>query len=245
VGHENIRPKSIGRELYEGYWSFNDYVRHLGLERSEGVLLRYLSQVYKTLVQNVPETAKNEEVYDIQGFLRALIEATDTSLLQEWESLLHPEWHWESEREQQEDRAELRAQEIFRDPKAFAARVRAEMHQLVRALSQRDFEEAALWIRRPEGEAGERAGTGEVWSAERLEEALSPFLAEYGEVLFSAEARQSRHTLIRPTGPRTWQVRQVLVDRAGDNLWCLEGTVDLTSGQAPEGPLVELSRVGT
>src|SRR5690606_33518981 len=43
VGDENIRPKSIAREMIEAYHSFNEYVRELGLQRSEGVLLRYLS----------------------------------------------------------------------------------------------------------------------------------------------------------------------------------------------------------
>ena len=55
-GSENIRPKSIAREMVERFMSFNDYVREYELQRSEGVLLRYLSEVYKTLVQTVPET---------------------------------------------------------------------------------------------------------------------------------------------------------------------------------------------
>lgn len=238
VQQENVHPKSIGRELYEGYWSFNDYVRTLGLQRSEGVLLRYLSQLYKTLTQSVPDQAKTLEIFDIQGFLRAMIEHTDTSLLEEWENMLHPELLLESEQEREVDRAVLRAEEIFRDPRAFAARVRAEMHQLVRALAARDYEEASLWVRRtgdPERD----------WTPERLEAALAPYHADNGELIFSAEARQSRHTLIRPSGTRTWDVKQVLLDPQGDNLWHLAGRVDLTSGQAPEGPLVELERVGT
>ena len=48
---ENIRPKSVAREMFERCQSFNDYVREYGLQRSEGVLLRYLSEAYKTLVQ--------------------------------------------------------------------------------------------------------------------------------------------------------------------------------------------------
>ncbi|MCK5687856.1 DUF3516 domain-containing protein, partial [Myxococcota bacterium] len=51
VGHENIRPKSIARDMYERFLSFEEYTRDLGLQRSEGVLLRYLSQVYKALTQ--------------------------------------------------------------------------------------------------------------------------------------------------------------------------------------------------
>lgn len=91
VGGREIAPKSIGREMFEGYLSFADYVRRYGLQRSEGVLLRYLSQLYKTLDQSVPEPAKSEGVWDALGFFRALLDLTDTSLLEEWESLLHPE----------------------------------------------------------------------------------------------------------------------------------------------------------
>ena len=35
--------------------TFADYVREYELQRSEGLLLRYLSEAYKTLVQTVPE----------------------------------------------------------------------------------------------------------------------------------------------------------------------------------------------
>ncbi len=91
VGGEDIKPKSIGREMFEGYMSFADYVKRYGLQRSEGVLLRYLSQLYKTLDQNVPEPAKTEGVWDALGFFRALVETTDSSLLEEWQGLLHPE----------------------------------------------------------------------------------------------------------------------------------------------------------
>ena len=46
-----MSPKSIGREMFETFAGFSDYVKSYGLERSEGVLLRYLSQLYKTLDQ--------------------------------------------------------------------------------------------------------------------------------------------------------------------------------------------------
>ena len=39
VGTENIRPKSVARDMLERWAPFDDYVREYGLERSEGVLL--------------------------------------------------------------------------------------------------------------------------------------------------------------------------------------------------------------
>ncbi|HSS48914.1 MAG TPA: DUF3516 domain-containing protein, partial [Thermoanaerobaculia bacterium] len=90
VGGEDIKPKSIGRELFEGYMSFADYVKRYSLQRSEGVLLRYLSQVYKTMAETVPLTARSEEVMDILAHFRVLLRDVDTSLIEEWESLTQP-----------------------------------------------------------------------------------------------------------------------------------------------------------
>jgi len=53
VEGENVRPKSIVREMCERFLGFNDYVREYGLQRSEGLLLRHLSQVWKVLAQVV------------------------------------------------------------------------------------------------------------------------------------------------------------------------------------------------
>jgi len=237
VRGEDIQPKSIARDLFEGYFSFNGYVRHYGLQKSEGVLLRHLSQFYKTMTQTVPEWAKTEGVYDILGFFRALLERTDTSLIEEWENLLHPELALERDK-QEAARRELRLYELFHDPKAFAARVRAETHQLVRDLSEHNYEEAAfgLWHdpEKPEDH----------WTAERLQEAMAPFYGEHPELVFNHEARRSDFTRIRPAGPRKWEVSQVLVDPEGENMWFVEAEIDLTDERRLEGPLLRLRRIG-
>ncbi|MDR0353147.1 MAG: DUF3516 domain-containing protein, partial [Opitutaceae bacterium] len=85
VENENVRPKSIAREMYERYQPFSAYVREYGLERSEGILLRHLSQTCKVLVQTVPDTAKTEEILELETWFRELIQGTDSSLLEEWE----------------------------------------------------------------------------------------------------------------------------------------------------------------
>jgi len=61
VGETNVHPKSIAREMFERFTSFDDYVRDLGLERSEGVLLRHLSQVFRALEQTVPVAARTSD----------------------------------------------------------------------------------------------------------------------------------------------------------------------------------------
>jgi superfamily II RNA helicase len=241
IGGEAIRPKGVGREIYEGYLSFADFVRLNGLQRSEGVLLRYLSQLYKTLAQSVPERAKTEGVYDLQSFLRTMLERVDTSLIEEWESMLHPDLAAAGEAERRPSREELRAWELLHDPKAFTARVRAELHQIVRALSRGDWEDAAGSV---------RSDPDDPWTPERFEAALAPFTERYGELpAFRPEARQAHRTRIdkertEAGGGRRWRVRHTLVDPEGEDFWAVEGVVDLASPDAFEGPLITLRAIG-
>ncbi len=238
VGGEDIRPKSIGREMFEGYMSFGDYVKRYGLQRSEGVLLRYLSQLYKTLDQSVPELAKTEGVWDALGFFRALVEHTDTSLLEEWEGLLHPEIMVRTKQREKARRGPLARRSCWRDPKTFAARVRAEMHLLVRALSIKDWEEATALVHQDPNEPET------IWDAERFEAAMAPFFEEYGELLFTPDARRHQWTQIRPTGDRQWEVNHTLLDPQGDNLWAIQGWIDLRNPEEAEGPIVRVGRIG-
>ena len=83
----NIQPKSVARELYERAMTFSEYVAHYGLTRSEGLLLRYLSDVYKGLVRNVPEDLKTDELLDVTEWLGELVRQVDSSLIDEWEHL--------------------------------------------------------------------------------------------------------------------------------------------------------------
>jgi superfamily II RNA helicase len=230
VGAENIRPKSVARELYERYCSFDDYVREYELHRSEGVVLRYLSECYKTLVQTVPEAARTEEVEDLIAHLRALLTGIDSSLLDEWERMrgLAPELPAEGGAVAPPPPRDLAA-----DPKALAARVRAELHLLLKALADRAYENAV----------GRVAPSDPAWTAARFEEELAPYWAEHDRIDLTPAARRPHHTFVKQVAPRRWEVRQRIVDPTGEADWMLEGAVDLSTGPA-EGPLVELFRIG-
>jgi superfamily II RNA helicase len=231
LAEEPVRPKSVAREMWEGYEDFDHYVRRYGLQRSEGVLLRYLSQLYNAVARSVPESARDEELWDAIGFFRALLARVDSSLVEEWEERVGP------------GRAAGPAvappppqpYDLARHPRALAARLRAELHQLVRALAARDFEAAAGCVRQ-DAEDG--------WDAARFEAALAPFFAEHERVVSEPRARTADKTLVKPTAPRRWDVHQVLCDPAGEDLWQVEGEVDLTTDRAPAGPLVRLRRIG-
>ena len=78
VEQENVRPKSIAREMFERYLSFADYIKEYGLQRVEGLLLRHLSQVWKVLAQTVPDAAKTDEVREMEDYFRELIRGIDS-----------------------------------------------------------------------------------------------------------------------------------------------------------------------
>ena len=50
-------------------------------------MLRYLSDVYRGLVRNVPEDLKTEELLDVTEWLGELVRQVDSSLIDEWERL--------------------------------------------------------------------------------------------------------------------------------------------------------------
>ena len=87
--------------------------------------------------------------------------------------------------------------------------------------------------------------TDDPWDALRFEQAVAPYLEEYEKILFTPDARNSRRTLIKSTGPRRWDVSQVLVDPQGDHLWAIEGAIDLSKQRDPEDPIVRVRRIGT
>ena len=230
VEAEGIRPKSIAREMFETYSSFVDYVRDYGIARIEGALMRYLGDVYRTLSQNVPVHAKSESLYDVEAFLRTQLERVDTSLFQEWENLRFPG----REKEPEEPQAEA-APDLARSPRAFTARVRAELHALVRALSRGDYADALLCIADdPE----------DPWYPQRFSQALAPYYEIYPEILFTPRARTAEWTRLERQGPRRWKVWQTLLDPAGDHDWCIECEIDLDVREAGEGPLLRLRRIG-
>ena len=87
VEGDNVRPKAIAREIRERAMTFGEYVNHYGLKRSEGLLLRYLSDAYRAMVQNVPADHRTPELDELTDWLGALVRGVDSSLLDEWERL--------------------------------------------------------------------------------------------------------------------------------------------------------------
>ncbi len=232
---DNIRPKSIARDMLENVMSFSEYVKEYGLERVEGLLLRYLSDVYKTLVQSVPQWAKDERVDEVITTFGAIVRQVDASLLDEWERLKDPHELFEPPPE----RAELEpagSLDITKDARAFTVLVRNEVFRLVRALARRDYAEAARVVApAPEREAAEAA---------RIGEAMGGFFAAHALLRTDPEARSPKHLTVT-TGETTWRVRQILLDGEEDNDWFFEVTIDLERSREAGRPVLVLDRIAT
>lgn len=232
VGQENIRPKSVVREMLETFASFHDYVREYGLQRSEGVLLRYISETYKTLVQNVPEALRTEPLDDMVAHLRQMLREVDSSLLDEWERMMDPAARIVAA---PEEKLQLKSRDLADDPRALAARIRAELHALLKALADRDFEGALAKLWDPE----------HAWTAETLTAEMEKYFAEHERVVLRPQARRPTQTLLKREAPRLWMAQHKIVDPEGDGDWMLEAVVDLRTPRPPDAPLLSLRRIGT
>jgi superfamily II RNA helicase len=235
VGEDNIAPKSVAREILERFCSFHDYVRDLGLQRFEGVLLRYLSEAYRTLNQSVPVRFRSEAVEDLIGSLGGLVRAVDSSLLEEWEEMRAPVTFPEGARPVVEPN---RPRDPAADPRAFTARIRAELHRLLGALARRDFTEALAALR--DGEA-------QAWTAEKLGAEVAPYFEEHKQILITPVARSPRKTTVTEVGPRIWEAQQTIVDPEGDEDYAIVTRIDLSEPLAQgqeNAPLIELLRIG-
>ena len=170
VGSDNVRPKSIAREMFERAMTFGEYVQDYGLKRSEGVLLRYLSDVYKGLVQNVPDDHRTDDLDDVTAWLGAVVRQVDSSLIDEWERLLHPD-DGPDDAVRPDSAAE---RTIVDDERAFRVMVRNAMFDWVQRLARRDGDDAALieamapyWDEFDEIDTGPAARGGALFSFDR------------------------------------------------------------------------------
>lgn len=235
VGHQNIYPKSVARDIFERFASFTEYTREYQLQRQEGILLRYLSGVVRALTQSIPEGARTEALDEISIFLRTQVSRIDSSLLSEWSELTAPQDTSDAVSDESPQKTPRPAQAVM-SPQAVKTRVRTELHQLLKALASQDFEEALGCIRQTQAHE---------WTSSTLQEAFQPFLNEYGQPILTPMARHPQYTHFDPLGPHTWRVQQTILDQADDNLWALYVVVDLDlTPEQLEQPIICLERIG-
>ena len=244
VGSENIRPKSIVREMFETFQTFSGYVREYDLERTEGLLLRHLNSVYKVMANTVPDGYKTDEVRELETYLGALIRQVDSSLLDEWERMKNPDFVATDAQELKPPGAEEAAKDITRDARAFTLLLRNRIFTFLANLDTGRLD-AALQELSGEGEAAAIPTDSDnlPWSAQRLAERLDAYRAEHERYRLDAEGRNSRHTRIE-TAPGAWKVEQILQDRHDLNDWSLRFSVDLGASRVAGAPVLKLEGFG-
>src|SRR6478609_7446149 len=222
VSREELKPKSIAREMLESLQSFSGYIKEYGLSRSEGSLLRYLSEVYKTLIQSIPEL---EELIETLG---TLVRGVDSSLLDEWERLKNPAFVATISEE-----IEIPRDDITKNTRVFTALIRNLMFSLLRALQDRDYE-TVLDLAEVGGFAG---GPIEV------ERAMRPFFEEGSSIRLDAQGRSPTNTDI-VKDDEYWLVTQSIL--VGDEVseYAVRGRIDLKRSADERRPVFLLDQVG-
>jgi superfamily II RNA helicase len=234
VGVENIRPKSVAREMFEGFYSFADYVREYELQRAEGILLRYLSETYKVLLQTVPETLRTEEVDELITYLRGILRATDSSLVEEWERLRNPQAVPEIAAPVEDTTRHLPMAALARD-RGFRVQLRNLVFQVLRAFANGDVETAG----------GVVALAG---SPADFRPSLDAYFAEHARMDLSPDARNPALMKLvsgegggSPLAKRApWLVEQTLRDAEGPVSWRLNFELEPAASEAAQAPVLKL-----
>ncbi|MCS1409001.1 MAG: putative helicase HelY [Verrucomicrobia subdivision 3 bacterium] len=238
VGEENIRPKSIVREMFEAFRSFNDYIKDYGLQRAEGLLLRHISSVYKTLTQTVPHSRKNDLIREIEIYLKSLIEQTDSSLMEEWEQMKDPTYQPPSTGTSKA-MPSLSPEDITRDEKAFIAMIRQCVLSFLRGLALGDLKTAFHSLHL-------EPNTEPPLDLAEIQDQLTTYHQDHERIRLDPEARNQRYSLIQKQDDHnTWKLQQTLVDPEEKNDWFAEFAIDLQESKKQKQPAITFNRLYT
>ncbi len=220
VSGERIHPQTVVLEMFAECFSFSGYIKQYGLERIEGLLLRHINSVYKVLAHTVPERFKNEEILEMQDYLREMLQRVDSSLLDEWQRMQNPEFILPEEREEP------------LPPFAVSERmVKALVLQFLVAWGKGDFAAAADCLE-----------PSEEFSEKKLAALHKQYIETHKELRLDAEGRSNKHTSIEKRGD-TWLVQRMLQDYDEQNDWQAEFEVDLVASKREERLVMKLGRL--
>jgi superfamily II DNA/RNA helicase len=221
LSEDALTPKSIVRQMYEQGMSFTDFVGRYQLARSEGLVLRYLTDAYRALRQSVPEAHRPPELEDLIEWLGETVRQTDSSLLDEWEALNDPE---HVSRTVAEGAPPPAPRAISLQERPFRVMIRNAMWRRVELVARDDLD-GLMAMERADADRtdppGEVVMTRSVW-----DQAIEDYYAEHDFVGIDADAR-GPDLLVIEKGSRTWPVRQTIADPAGHRDWVIEAEVDL------------------
>ncbi len=203
-----LRPKAVVRDMYERAFSFAEFVSWYQLGRSEGLVLRYLSDAYRAIRQTVPADARTEQLLDVIAWLGELVRQVDSSLVDEWEQLVNPTGDPDA------PVVPPAPPSVVANRRAFTVLVRNELFRRVQlAALERDDELAEL---DPDVD----------WPA-----FLDRYFAEHDDISTGGAARAPVYCPIDESDSANgiWRVEQTIDDPAGDHDWRIRGEVDLAA----------------
>ena len=221
-----LSPKSVVREMWERAFTFREFVSVYGLTRSEGAVLRYLSDAFKALRSGVPAAARTEELTDVVEWLGELVRQVDSSLLDEWEQLTNPEDPLDAP-----VAVPACSRPLTGNERAFTAMVRNALFRRVELFARHRWHDL--------GQLDADSG----WTSERWEEVVRAYFDEHDDVGIGADARGPA-LLIIDRQPGTWRVRQILDDPAGDHDWGFEVEVDLEASDEEGAAMLRVVDAG-
>ena len=223
-----LSPKSILRDMVETASDFKEYVGRYGIARSEGLLLRYLSEAFRALDRTVPLDKRDERLNDIVAWLGLVVRTVDSSLVDEWAAA------GESSAEGL-DAAPPAADEVVHDRRGLTLLVRNALFARVRLAAFGSVDE----LGKLDGDWG--------WRAPVWQRALERFYEEHDEIVLDGDARSTAYYTIDESDEKAshvWHVHQIFRDSDDDRDFGIWGDVDLDATQ-DEGAVVFSSyRVG-
>ena len=224
-----LRPKSVVRDMLENAMTFSDLVATYGLARSEGVILRYLTDAWRTLKQSIPDEYNTPELEDIVVWLGELIRQVDSSLVDEWAQMAGEDSPIDQDTVDRElafgveDPTALTA-----NRRAFTIMVRNYMFRLVQLFALEKEDRLAELL----DYLDEVPDFGAI---------LDDYFDEYDDIDSGPEARGPEYFRLGDTDSRAWSVRQIIKDPDGDHAYQFVATVDLdASDEAGEVRLSDL-----
>ncbi len=209
-----VSPKAVVRDMFTSAMTFGEYVAHLKIQRSEGLLLRYLSDAYRALRQTVPEGFRTEELGDLISWLGEVTRLVDSSLLDEWAALTA----MGAEILLDDDDIPPPARPVTGNERAFRVMVRNALWRRVDLASRDDIDGLA------------QLDSGSAMTRQRWDDALGAYWDEHDDLRTGSDSRgPSFFDVESQQGGRKWLVRQVIDDPAGNRDWAIHATVDLTA----------------
>lgn len=213
-----LSPKSVLRDMVETASDFKTYIQRYNIARSEGTLLRYLSEAYRALDRTVPLDKRDERLDDIISWLGLVVRSVDSSLVDEWASA----------GELEDMAAPAAADEVVRDRRGTTLLVRNALFSRVRLAAQ--------------GRTDQLGALDEEWGYRELvwKQTLERFHEEHEAILIDADARSTAYLSIDEQDEKTahvWHVHQVFRDSDDDHDFGIWGDVDLDATQE-EGSVV-------